>query len=175
MGDGAGRLEMLARDVNEPASLQLSWSSLMGAQLPAVERISVPDRPPLSPLGASSAVLLLARACRDATRAAARYAVAERTDTEISAELGRAARRLRALRERWIPQQEQALAQFDLALTRASANRQHGCAGCSIAAAATEPARCSRRRTPTRGEPARMWRPVDRWHGCPDSAAPAWP
>jgi V/A-type H+-transporting ATPase subunit D len=116
MCDGAGRLQMLARHVNEPASLQLSWSNLMGAQLPSVERISVPDRPPLSPLGASSAAVLLARACREATVAAARHAVAEHADREISAELRRAARRLRALRERWIPQHEQALAQLDLAL-----------------------------------------------------------
>ena len=116
MGDGAGRLEMLTRHVDEPASLQLSWSNLMGAQLPSVERISVPDRPPLSPLGACSAAVFLARTCREATCAAARHAVAERADTEISAELNRAARRLRALRERLVPQHEQALTQLDLAL-----------------------------------------------------------
>lgn len=116
ISDGAGRLDMLARHVNQPASLQLSWSNLMGAQLPSVESISVPDRPPLSPLGASSAAVLLARACREATVAAARHAVAGRADAEISAELGRAARRLRALRERWIPEHEQALAQLDLGL-----------------------------------------------------------
>ena len=116
MLDGAGRLELLARHVHEPASLQLSWSNLMGARIPSAQRITMPDPPPLSALGGSSAVVLLARACREATRAAARCAVAERADAEVSAELGRTARRLRALQERWIPQHEKALAQLDLAL-----------------------------------------------------------
>ena len=52
----------------------------------------------------------------EAARAATRYAIAERAESELSAELGRAARRLRALRERSIPRHEQALAALDLAL-----------------------------------------------------------
>lgn len=116
MLDGAGRVELLARHVDAQASLQLSWSNLMGARLPAVDQISVPDPPPLSALGGSSATVIAARACREATHAAARCAVAERADAELSSELARAARRLRALQQRWIPQHEQALAQLDLAL-----------------------------------------------------------
>jgi V/A-type H+/Na+-transporting ATPase subunit D len=114
--DGAGRLELLARHVDAQASLQLSWSNLMGARLPTTEQIAVPNPPPLSALGGSSATVIAARACCEATRAAARYAAAERAEAELSAELGRAARRLRALQQRWIPQHEQALAQLDLAL-----------------------------------------------------------
>jgi V/A-type H+/Na+-transporting ATPase subunit D len=116
MLDGAGRLELLARHVDEQASLQLSWSNLMGARLPTAEQVNVPTPPALSALGGSSATVIAARACCEATRAAARYAVAERADAELSAELGRAARRLRALQQRWIPQHEQALARLDLAL-----------------------------------------------------------
>jgi V/A-type H+/Na+-transporting ATPase subunit D len=116
MLDGAGRLELLARYAQEPASLQVSQSNLMGARIPSVEGIAVPDPPPLSALGGSSAAVLLARACGEATRAAARHAVAQRAEEEVSAELGRAARRLRAVQERWIPQHEQALARLDLAL-----------------------------------------------------------
>jgi V/A-type H+/Na+-transporting ATPase subunit D len=116
MLDGAGRLELLARHAGEHASLEVSWSNMMGARLPAIERITVPEPPPLSALGGSSAAVLAARACVEATRSAARYAVAQRADIELSAELRRAARRLRALRERWIPQHEAALAQLDLAL-----------------------------------------------------------
>jgi len=116
MLDGAGRLELLARHVEQPASLRLAWSNLMGARIPSIERITVPDPPPLSALGGSSAAVLLARAACEATRAAARHAAAERAQAEISAELARAARRLRALQDRWIPQHEQALAQLDLAL-----------------------------------------------------------
>ena len=114
--DGAGRLELLARYVEEPASVEVSVSNLMGARIPSVQRVAVPDPPPLSALGGSSAAVLLADACCEATRAAARYAVAKRAEEEVTAELGRAARRLRAVRERWIPQHEQALAQLDLAL-----------------------------------------------------------
>ena len=60
--------------------------------------------------------MIAAHAWCQATRAAARYAVAERADAELSAELARATRRLRALQKRWIPQHEAALAQLDLAL-----------------------------------------------------------
>jgi len=116
MLDGAGRLELLARHVEQPASSRLAWSNLMGARIPSIERITVPDPPPLSALGGSSAAVLLARAACEATRAAARHAAAERAQAEISAELARAARRLRALQDRWIPQHEQALAKLDLAL-----------------------------------------------------------
>ena len=91
----------------------------MGAQLPRDEAIDIPEPPLLSALGGSSASVLLARAGSEATRAAARYAVAERADAELAAELGRAARRLRALRDRWIPQHEQALAALDVALDEA--------------------------------------------------------
>ncbi len=116
MLDGAGRLELLARYVEEPASLEVSESNLMGARIPSLQRITVPEPPPLSALGGSSATVLLARACCEATRAATRYAVARRAEQEVVAELGRAARRLRAVQERWIPQHEQALARLDLAL-----------------------------------------------------------
>jgi V/A-type H+-transporting ATPase subunit D len=114
--DGSGRRGLLARHVHDRAELELSWSNLMGARLPAVHRIELPEPAPLSALGASSATVLLERACRQATLAAVRCAVVERAEAEISEELGRAVRRLRALEDRWIPQHQQALAQLDLAL-----------------------------------------------------------
>jgi V/A-type H+/Na+-transporting ATPase subunit D len=114
--DGAGRLELLARHAQDPASLEVSWLNFMGARIPRAEVIDIPEPPAVSALGGSSAAVLLARACCEATGAASRYAVAQRAESELSAELGRAARRLRALRERWIPQHEQALAALDLAL-----------------------------------------------------------
>jgi len=117
--DGAIRLELLARHVEHRAALELSWKNLMGARLPHAESIDVPDPPPVSALGGSSAAVMLARACAQAARAAARYGIAERAEAELSAELERAARRLRALRERWIPQHEHALASLDLALDEA--------------------------------------------------------
>ena len=117
--DGAARLELLARHASEQSSLELSWRNLMGARIPRAEAIDVPEPPDVSALGGSSATVLLARACGEAVRAAARYAIAERAASELSAELARAARRLRALQERWIPQHEQALAALDLALDEA--------------------------------------------------------
>jgi len=116
MLDGAGRLELLAQHVHEEPSLEVRWSNLMGARIPAAEAIAIPDPPPFSALGGSSAAVMAARASGEAVRAAARYAVAARADLELSAELRRAARRLRALQERWIPQHEEALARLDLAL-----------------------------------------------------------
>jgi V/A-type H+/Na+-transporting ATPase subunit D len=117
--DGAARLELLTRHARAQASLELSWRNLMGAHIPRAETIDVPVPPDISALGGSSATVLLARAGAEAARAAARYAIAERAASELSAELARAARRLRALRERWIPQHEQALAALDLALDEA--------------------------------------------------------
>jgi len=114
--DGAARLELLARHVDGRAEVEVSWANLMGARFPSTARTLMPALPPLSALGGSSAAVLAARACREATQAAARYAVAERAAAEVSAELRRVARRLRALRERWIPQHEEALARLDLAL-----------------------------------------------------------
>lgn len=62
---------------------------MMGATLPAIERIAVPEPPPISALGGSSAAVLAAgRASRP--RAAARYAVAQPADIEL---VGRAAAR----------------------------------------------------------------------------------
>jgi len=81
-----------------------------------VREVSVAPPPPLSALGASTAAVLAANAWCHATRNAARHAVALRADAELSAELARATRRLRALEKRWIPQHEAALAQLDLAL-----------------------------------------------------------
>ncbi len=116
MLDGAGRLELLARHVHEKASLELSWSNLMGARIPAIQAAAVPHPPPVSALGGSSAAVIAARSCVEGVRAAARYAVAQRAEREISGELTRAGRRLRALQDRWIPQHEAALARLDLAL-----------------------------------------------------------
>lgn len=114
--DGAGRLELLSRHTREPAEMELAWSNLMGARMPAVARMTLPTPPQFSALGASAATVPLVYACREAIEAAARLAVAERAEAALSAELARAARRLRALRDRWIPQHQQALEQLDLAL-----------------------------------------------------------
>src|ERR1019366_2381358 len=80
MLDGAGRLELLARHVDAQASLELSWSNLMGARLPTAEQISIPDPPALSALGGSSATVIAARACCEATRTAASRSDATRAD-----------------------------------------------------------------------------------------------
>jgi len=116
MLDGPGRLELLARHVTTRATVELAWSNLMGAQLPSLREIAVASPPPLSAFGASSAAVIAADAWCQATRDAARHAVALRTEAELSAELARATRRLRALEKRWIPQHAAALAQLDLAL-----------------------------------------------------------
>lgn len=114
--DGPGRLALLARHVDQPATLTVSWSNLMGARLPTLDAVVIPEPLPISALGGSSAAVIAARACGEATQAAARRAVAERAEHELSAELGRTARRLRGLRDRWIPQLQAALAALDLAL-----------------------------------------------------------
>ncbi|HYB23393.1 MAG TPA: V-type ATP synthase subunit D [Solirubrobacteraceae bacterium] len=114
--DGAARLELLAGHVQGEASLEVSVTNVMGAQLPVVGAVDVGQAPQLSALGASSAAVIAARACAEATHAAARCAAAERAEAELASELARASRRLRALEQRLIPQHEQALARLDLTL-----------------------------------------------------------
>lgn len=114
--DGPSRLDQLSRHVDGRATLAVSWTNLMGARLPRAAEPSLPAVPALSALGAGAATVLAAHAARRATIAAARYAIAERAEAELTHELGRAARRLRALERRWIPQHEQALARLDLVL-----------------------------------------------------------
>ncbi len=107
---------MLAAHVQGHASVELTWSNLMGASLPAAREVTIPPEPPLAALGRSSAAVLAGSACVQALRAAVALAVAQRAEEELAVELARTGRRLRALRERWIPQHEQALVQLDLAL-----------------------------------------------------------
>lgn len=114
--DGAAHLELLARHVQGHASLELSITNVMGAQLPAVASVELAQAPELSALGGSTATLLAARACAQATLAAARCAAAERAEAELAAELMRSSRRLRALERRVIPQHEHALAHLELVL-----------------------------------------------------------
>jgi len=42
--DGAGRLELLARHVEGPATLTLSWTNLMGARIPSVQLLAIPPQ-----------------------------------------------------------------------------------------------------------------------------------
>jgi len=87
-----------------------------GAQLPSLREIAVPAPRRYRRSARAAAAVLAANAWCQATRDATRHAVAERAEAELSAELARATRRLRALQKRWIPQHEAALAQLDLAL-----------------------------------------------------------
>lgn len=117
--DGPGRLDLLARHGRGDAELEVVWSSMMGARIPSAARVAVPEPAPISALGGSSAAVEAARAGADVVRAAVRYALAERTERELADELRRTSVRARALRERWIPEHEAALARLDLALDEA--------------------------------------------------------
>lgn len=114
--DGAVRLDLLAGYVQGEARVEVSLANVMGAKLPVLGAVGVGRAEDLSALGASSAAVIAAGACVEATRAAARCAAAERAEQELTAELARTSRRLRALERRLIPQHEQALAQLEIAL-----------------------------------------------------------
>lgn len=114
--DGAVRQDLLARHARERAWLELRWRNLMGARLPQADRVEVPDPPPAAALGGGAAAAMAGPAWTAAMRAAVRVAVAARAAEELSRELEQAGRRLRALRDRWIPEHERALAALDLAL-----------------------------------------------------------
>lgn len=85
-----------------PAQARLTWTSQAGVTYPATASVDLPPAPP--PLGA--AVTPAATACARALEAAVRHAAAESALARVEAELSATVRRLRAIRDRWLPRLE---------------------------------------------------------------------
>jgi len=97
----------------DAAEARLIWTNEAGVTYPSTAVTDLP-RPP-RPAG-SPALVQAADACRRALDAAVRHAAATTALTRVEAELVATVRRLRAIRDRWLPHLEAQLEELDVRL-----------------------------------------------------------
>ena len=113
---GERRLRLARFYARGSAHIELTWRNSLGVVYPADAQLTLPDAPDFAALGGSSALVDAAAAHRLALEAAARLGAARMAYERVTAELERAARRLRAIEHRWLPEHERALAALELGL-----------------------------------------------------------
>ena len=116
VAEGESRVAMFRSHVQGRADLEIAWRRLMGVPIPAVAHLRAAPAPDLVGLGAGSALFRAAEAHRRLAAAAADAAASRAAAERVTAELATVARRVRALEQRWIPNQRAALAALELAL-----------------------------------------------------------
>ena len=111
----AGGRDALRRAVGAtaPAQARLTWTSEVGVTYPSTASVELAAPPPLA---GTAALAAATGATRVALGAAVRYAAATTALARVDAELTATIRRLRALRDRWLPHLEEQLAALDLRL-----------------------------------------------------------
>ncbi|HEY8700122.1 MAG TPA: V-type ATP synthase subunit D [Arthrobacter sp.] len=102
--DGSSQIEAAAPLAS--AAVQLRWASTMGVAYPEGPDCRLPAAPPS---GGSSALSYTAAVHRRALEAGVRYAVLQRAELLVTAELAAARTRQRAVENRWIPRLEDEL------------------------------------------------------------------
>jgi len=100
----------------ETASVHVVWRLTMGVHYPAAAECTIPSPAATAFTPDNSAVAQAARAAERVVRAGADCAVAETALGSVRAEAHATRRKLRALRERWIPRLEAAQSTLLLAL-----------------------------------------------------------
>ncbi|GIH96314.1 V-type ATP synthase subunit D [Planobispora siamensis] len=98
----------------ELTDVRLEWADVMGTSYPA--RVTCAFPPPPESLPLTAALVPARAACRTALQAAARHAAALAAARIVGAEVDATRRRIHALRERWVPALETALAELETAL-----------------------------------------------------------
>jgi V/A-type H+-transporting ATPase subunit D len=97
------------------ARADVSWQTRMGVSYPATTRTELPPLPE----GGSAAFPPAVAACGDVLRAGVAHAAALTAYQRVSDELDHTQRRLRAIRNRWIPRLEEQLRLVDVTLDQA--------------------------------------------------------
>ncbi|MFG1949260.1 V-type ATP synthase subunit D [Nonomuraea sp. NPDC048826] len=97
-----------------PAEITVEWAEVMGVAFPGRVCCRFPDH--RESLAASAAVPVARHACRAALEAATRHAAAREALRLMAEETATTTTRIRALRERWVPALQEALAQLELGL-----------------------------------------------------------
>lgn len=98
-----GRRGMRSAEPDDPLQVDVSWTVVMGVRHPgaAVLDGGLPDPEAAGP--GNTALVMAADAFRTAAQAAAAHAVVDAAVRRIDAEVAATRRRLRAVRDRWIP------------------------------------------------------------------------
>lgn len=112
---GGERAIRLAHD-GEAARVEVAWAQSMGVRYPADATCAVPEHDPSAAAMGNAAVVAATEAHREALRAAVQHAVAEAAVRVMETEEAATRRRLRAVRHRWLPRLEEALARTELAM-----------------------------------------------------------
>ncbi|HET7487201.1 MAG TPA: V-type ATP synthase subunit D [Acidimicrobiales bacterium] len=94
------------------AEVRLEWASRAGVAYPATAAVSSPP----APAALSPAVAAAAEACRRALDAGVQHAATATALGRVDAELVATVRRLRAIRDRWLPELRERLAALELGL-----------------------------------------------------------
>ncbi len=95
------------------AQVHLDWTTQAGVTYPSAATTTLPPPPVCA---GTSALTQAAAACRRALAAAVEHAAAASALARVDAELVNTVRRLRAIRDRWLPQLEAQLAALNLHL-----------------------------------------------------------
>jgi V/A-type H+-transporting ATPase subunit D len=98
------------------ADVDITWRLTMGVHYPAAAECSIPQPSPSAFQPDNSAVARVGSAAEQVVRAGADCAVTETALESVRAEIHSTRRKLRALRERWIPRLEEAQTRLLLAL-----------------------------------------------------------
>jgi V/A-type H+/Na+-transporting ATPase subunit D len=97
----------------DPATARLLWRTEMGVELPAEASCELPSMPSIPGTPALSAA---AAAYGSALQAGVEHAAVTAAKSRVSAELALTQRRLRAVRDRWIPQLHVTIAELEVRL-----------------------------------------------------------
>ena len=113
------------RPPSTPAGVTVRWADAMGTRYPADATCALPSTSVSLPC--SAALVRATDTCRAATEAGVRHAVAREAERVVALEVTATRQRIRALKDRWIPDLTAAMKEIGLALDeieRSDATRQ---------------------------------------------------
>jgi V/A-type H+-transporting ATPase subunit D len=118
-GAVAGRSGVRAGHQVPTAVVTIERREVMGVSYPADATVTFPDPSPGAPWAGDAALDAAASACREALAAAAHHAVTEAALRRLDAEIAAIRRRVRALKDRYVPRLEEQEAAVSAALEEA--------------------------------------------------------
>lgn len=102
-----------------PARVAVRWRTTMGVAYPAEARAVLPDPRRAMGVGRTAAFAFAVQAHHDAVEAAVQHAAASRAHRVVADELEATRRRLRGIRDRWIPRLVNLGSELELGLAEA--------------------------------------------------------
>jgi len=113
---GGRRAVRLASAGGEPAEVRIDWVDAMGTSYPDEVTVTPPAPRPDAPVPGTAALVRARETAQAALEAAVRHAAALEAARIVTAEVAATSRRIHALRDRFVPRMERALADLELAI-----------------------------------------------------------